>query len=340
MKSYIVAVFIGISALFSLISCKSSHTFEVLSPAKYTLPQNLDTLLIVCCTNGKVYSDTSSMTNPIAIKRITDSESKIPLILCSILHIQMNKDGFIPTKVYKRVLPFDSLASYSRIVCRNTNSKGILALKDVNYQRIIKVVNYSDSFPLATAITDVSGSAYLAFMTPDGTCADMTPIKLNVEWYSDGPNPETAVGRAPSSTETTYSFASVMADSIASELTPVWKTVERYLFVVPSSKFATTAEFIDKAEYDMARRILFHTYDHDRSKNKLRAALGLSLVYEMEGNIDTAAIWCSKAMDIIDSRKSLARSVCRDKEYVNNLFRELQNRKKEIAILDKQMNRK
>lgn len=335
MKSNITIVIVGLIALFTVSSCRSHQTFEVLAPATYTLPPSIDTMLIVCCSEGQVWTDTSNISDPAVRARIANSERRLSNIICSVLFAQMNNDGFIPVKIHNKVVPFELLPSVAGHLCRENNTNCILVQKDVDYHKTIEVINAG--IGLFIGQTTVTGSANFAFMTPDGAYMDFKPIEYNDTVFTEAYSVKAAAGKSPSSDESVFNFGMEVADNLASMLTPGWRQERRWFFSLPSYRFASIADLMEKSKYDEARELLYNIYESGRRKNRLRAALNISLTYEKEGNIDMAAIWCSKAMDMINNDKAFEKAVCKDENYVNTLFAILEKRKQEILLLDRQM---
>lgn len=335
MKSYTTILVACLCAVFAASSCRTHQIFEVLAPATYTLPSSIDTMLIVCCDEPQVWTDTNTIADPAVRARIANSERRLPSIICSVLYAQMNSDGYIPVKFYNKVVPFEQLPYLANRLCRETNTNCILAQKNVNYTRSIEVINAGIAVFIGQTV--VKGSSGFSFMTPDGNYMDFAPVEYNDTVFTEAYSVKAAAGKSPSSDESIFNFGMEVADQLASMLTPGWRQEHRWLFALPSYRFASIADLIEKSQYDEARELLYNVYDNGRRRNRLRAALDISLTYEMEGNIDMAAIWCSKAMDIINNDKEFENVVCREDNYVNNLFAILQKRKTEILLLDRQM---
>lgn len=337
MRSYIFTVIIAFTILVSLFSCRSHQTFEVLVPAPYTLPHSIDTMLVVCCNEGMVWTDTSAIAKPEERTQVANSELRIPAVMGSVIFSQMNGDGFIPVKLYSKVTPFEHLPSVADILCRESNTNCILALKDINYNKEAYVLKGGMGFYYCQTV--VKGSADFSFMTPDGEYMNFKPVEYFDTVFTVDYSEKDALENAPTCNESTFSFCTSVADQMVSLITPGWEQEHRWIFALPSYRFATIANLINSGSYPEARELLYRLYENGRRKNRLRAAINISLTYEMEGDINMAGLWCSKAMDIINSNKKLERSVCRDENYVDTIFSSLEKRKREILTLDRQMRR-
>lgn len=340
------------SLLFATASCKTVYTFESLSPAKYTLPQGVDTVLIVCGVPPAVWSDTAQCSSPIKKAEIVDAEIKFPFVTTSILYSEMNKYGFLPAKLHKYILEAERIPALADSLCRANNTNAIMVLSSISYKRTDKlyadgeklyvVKQYIDEYTndpdlFADSTTLVTATCQWTFVTPNGNSRQFETITTSPYWGK--PNDislSMSYNPIPGDRQTCFAAASDLSFKMVGELTPSWIKVNRFLFYSQKKSFLNAMDMISLNQWNEARALLSSIFENGRTRNKVHAALDMSLSFEKEGDIDAASIWCSKALDILDSAKFLKF----EREYAKELFNMLEIRKNEIARLDKQMNKR
>ncbi len=126
----------------------------------------------------------------------------------------------------------------------------------------------------------------------------------------------------------------------AEALLPSWERVYRSLYVTTTQDMVAAATWVDQGDWDEAKNLWTRAASESKKKpERVRASLNMALAYEREDNPTAASMWCSKALDIIDSCDSkTAEELSSEKKRAESMFDYLMQRMLEKNDLDKQMN--
>ena len=126
----------------------------------------------------------------------------------------------------------------------------------------------------------------------------------------------------------------------ADALLPSWERVYRSLYVTTTQDMVAAATWVDQGDWEEAKNLWTRAASESKKKpERVRASLNMALAYEREDNPTAASMWCSKALDLIDSCDSkTAAALNTEKKRAENMFGYLMQRITEKKDLDKQMN--
>jgi hypothetical protein len=134
-----------------------------------------------------------------------------------------------------------------------------------------------------------------------------------------------------------------LADNVgvrtADMLIPVWQRVYRRIYVTTDPRSTAASSWVDKNKWQEARNLWVDIYMNDKSApERVRAALNVALSYEREDDSQQAALWCSKALDLIEAASpDVMKSLASEQRHANAMFNYLVERMNQQATLDKQM---
>ena len=335
-KSY--KEFLYIILLVMVFSCKTEnltyytpYKFEILRPAYYTLPQDIDTLLVVSCVPGiesfdstKVYESKKAI---ITAKRVLS----MPKALCKSFAIEFNKAEYIPSKFYTgSMIPFESLCLHADTLCRNNNVQGIIALKDFKYREIVSGKQlYSE-----TEVLTINNITW-AFVSPTGAYQDLEQRADTISWTYPIELNSNIITDLPDEKEKLYTVVTNSSEKSAYLLTPAWQTITRIILSSRSTNMMAAAQWVEKNDWTNARNHWLNVMATGTPRDKARASLDIALDYERTDKIDSAAIWCSKAIDILATTEG--HGMNEESDYANRLFKVFMKRIDERQILNKQM---
>lgn len=332
-------VALSLVALFSLASCRTAYHFEALTPAYYTLPQNIDSVLVVNTCPPTLWTDTSAYDKKSAAI-IAHAEKHMPMMLGTMMSNFLNQESFLPSKIYPKTISFEELKDTAFYLCRNNNANALLVLKDMDYKVKSTAKKKESGLPRwMEPIYNLSDIAYIkaswVLMFPSGASKNFEIISDSIVLDIDCNYSDIEL-LIPAPRERIFYAASRVCDVFTSQITPYWRTCNREIFFSHKNKFTDAMIAIESNKWEDAKKILHEIYLNDNKKNKIRAALDLSLAYEREDDIDASLIWLFKAQELLDNKH---RFIKHEKEYAKNLLPLLLKRKEEIKKLDKQMNK-
>lgn len=330
-------VALALVALHTFTSCRTAYHFEALTPAYYTLPQNIDSILIVNACPPTIWTDTSIYDQKTAAT-IVHAEKHLPKMLGTILGNNLIQDSFLPCKIYAKTISFEMLKDTAFYICHDYNADALLVLKDMNYKVSTTAVKTNPQTPKwiepTYDITDIAHiKASWTLMFPSGANRDFEEISDSVICRVECEFPYMNEC-LPTPRERAFWASSRICDVFTKQLTPYWRTCNREIFYSHKNNFTDALLAIESSKWEDAKKILHDIYLTDRKKNKVRAALDLSLAYEKEDDIDAALIWLFKAQEVLDNIQG---SLRHERQYAKNLLPLLQKRRNEVKKLDKQM---
>ncbi|MDO4462165.1 MAG: DUF6340 family protein [Bacteroidia bacterium] len=341
-KTLLLPIILIIGSIITLSSCRSSYRFDTLKPAPYTLPKSVDTILIANCVPSTIWSDTSKFDKKLA-NDIVNSEKHLPKMLCTMASTTISQDMYLYSKIFTRSISLSNLCELADTICSTNNCDAILALRDLEYKVECDTTIVSNTLNETHFYVEYKAQWCMVF--PNGIYKDLDIIADTTafndlhlflkngevvmnEYYDNN------IVSQVNPMRYAYLASEDIADNLSAQLTPAWETKERTLFYTPCFNFQSSLEAIKNNDWEKARATLYSIYEKDRTRNKIRAALDLSLSFEREDNIKAALIWCFKAQDLIKNNKSTMG------EYAKDLSASLEKRLAELKKLDKQMQRK
>ncbi len=120
---------------------------------------------------------------------------------------------------------------------------------------------------------------------------------------------------------------------------PSWARVRRIIYTTTDKEFTSASTWVKSGDWDEARNLWIEAYTSTSKKaTRIHAALNIALSYEREDDTVQASMWCSKALDDIETLSSReAENLAQEKNMANQMFKYLMERTEQKADLDKQM---
>lgn len=332
--NFITQICISLAFLIATASCHSLYSFETLMPAKYTLPGNIDTLLIVSGVRPNNWTDSTYISNDFLREGIVFIDNRITLVVPTIAYTELNAYQYIPVKVHNKIIDSEIVPYIADSLCSAYHANAILLLDSLDLKithtpvRPDNLENYNnqDEYYIKSNAT---GRCKWALISRTGHRREFEPYNKSIEGASD-------LFELKTHRVISYEISKELATQMAADLTPSWTKIERFAFYSHNRKFIDAIDLLEQENFKASRDLLYSIYENSHKKNRFRAAIDISLTYEREGNIDAAAIWCSKALDILDEFHGMKS----EKEYCNELFGMLEARKKDLLRLDRQMTKR
>lgn len=327
---------IAIVAIAIMSGCTSVYTsavrYETLTPAKYTLPQFVEKVVVLNATEPTLKVDVTQLYLNGKPQSSVSHNYELTQRYTQTIVNELNKSGYITAEVdtlnYRSNWLTDNIAS----ICEAHAAQAVISIDTLNVY-IKSDISNSEGFYFVDYIITIktSGTFHLA----DGSYKKFEPsftgaLNYKTDEYSTLQDCTKDINKQFND--------DILNNAIifAQDLVPTWEEVSREYYSGNNVSFIAAAEWVSKGNWDEAKNIWGNMYQNTKDINSARAALNIAISYEYNGDIENAAIWCAKAID----RSKLAKAKEFDKDeqsYFDNYFKLLLKRKNDIEILDKQM---
>lgn len=338
MNRFIIAL-ACIMAAFSLSRCSSTsyhgYSFEVLRPAPYTLPSGMRHVLIASGV-GIVQSTDSTLAglDEETLEQITRYEVRMPSIECAVVNDRLNTSGFVQATLLTDTYTARELADSVAILCRRHNADAIIMLDRYNYTCDMYIESVADGDRCLTINSAIESG--FSLLTPQGTVRSFDSQRDTSTWLACGYTNAEIAQQMPKYNEKYYATAEMAAENFVTLIVPEWEKANRYLLSANDRRFIDAIEWTTRDNWQNAQALWSEIYATSTASNKARAAINIALAYERADSPDTAAIWCSKALDILqhDTRREKMKE---ETDMADAIFRKLMIRIEEKKRLHKQM---
>lgn len=333
---------ICVSALTSCASVSyKAVSFDVLRPASYTLPSWADTVIIA---DGALYptvidstvppDDQASLINGRAVLLSQQS--------CQAMMNSFNKSKFLKARLWlpqkdKRGL---SVADITNIL-DGTSHSIILSLSELSsVSTIHSYVGQDDEggTTLCGMIVSATSSRIELITSP----SDIYPLDERndtVIFSACDYTPQAVAEQLPSISRRYITQGNTIGQKNADAFIPVWQTVYRSVYVSTDPDILAAYSWVNKDNWDEAINLWNRAASSARrTADKVRAMLNLALAYERSDDPTLAAIWCSRALDTIETLDPKKADKLEDeKNRASSMFAYLMERQKQKEQLDAQM---
>lgn len=335
-------------------------TFDVLRPAAYTLPAWVDTVLIV---DGAVSPVVVDSTVPPA-DMADAAEGRADWLcseLCRTMAATINRSGYVVAKAVNAPTATDwsvtrtvygeayADALYARraltmgridSLLRGTRKTIILNLTELRSVSTIEATN-----AVVNGETQICGDIVAATTTRMelvSSADSRFPMEARhdtLHFTACDPDPHNVANLLPPLhtryTEQAGNVGRLHADAFI----PEWQTVRRSLYVTNASDMLAAAAWVDKGEWTEATNLWNRVATESASlPDRVRAMLNMALSYEREDDPARASMWCSKALDAIESAPAKeAQKLTDEKARADAMFAYLLHRAGQKETLDAQM---
>ena len=317
--------------------------YDVLRPAIVTLPQWVDTIVMATMTTPQ-YAEESIDHNASTVAALAAaSQKQMPRKLCRAVAEELNESGYLAatteiidlTETSVRAARIDS-------VLRGHPGRIILALDQLIVNSGLSLSEHEDeeSETKETCVTlTCATTSHFSLLSSTTTSNPLDTRNDTLFFMACGGGVTTMVSKLPNVSQKYEEVAAETGRLTADMLIPTWEKVRRYVYVTNTKSMMSAASWVEQDNWEEARKFWNETIlTSKKETDKVRACLNMAVSYEREDDIASAALWCSKALDrleSIDVQKSKLKSEYR---MAKNMFNYLMERADEKEILDKQMN--
>ncbi len=329
LRKYTTWILAALTATACSTASYTSYNIDILRPAYYTLPQGIGRLLVV---NAAPLTNTS---DPLINGANNDQLAylrKIPDMICTFTASGVNRAGYTETVIENRRWTPEALPSVADSLCRANNCDAIIALTHCNYATEFIPSEYGE---MVCALLLAISSTQMRIVMPDGSGQDFEANNDTLEWSFCDVSTDALVTKLPRYNEVYFSIAETVGERYTQQIVPTWETVTRYMLSSEKRKMQDAVRWASRGNWDNARDLWVENFKIATGADRARTAYNIALYYEHESQIDEAAIWCSKALDIYNNK--LGRSVKNENELAQKLFEDLVQRQADVKQLDKQL---
>ncbi|MCR5696101.1 MAG: DUF6340 family protein [Marinilabiliaceae bacterium] len=316
-------------ALLALNSCQSlynttSYTtvrYEQLCPAYYTLPTEVDSVLVVDCSQFVP----------------TDEAAKhMSAQVCSYLSSALNQSSYIYALLCQQRFGYAELRDKADSLCSSYSKKAIIALRRFDYSYSTEGTEMLGE-PYVNFRRYLSTCATFSIVMPDGSARDFEQRNDTLASTCIAESAADAAQQLPSLKVLCPEAAENLAHSFAHQLVPAWERVSRPILIgAPIKEFMSASEWASSNNWDNARDLWLQIYSRGNAMQKALAAYNMAVYFEHATDIEMALLWCSKSLDHFEDPSVTNADV--EKNTAANLFKILVQRSDEVYLLDKQMN--
>lgn len=338
---------IGIIALFAvfLFACKSHTviTYDILKPAKYTIPPEVKSIVLVNNCYPFVNKDIHfieaqgeiNVLDSVYIEAFADS---VLLSLKESLLMQRFFDTvFLDTSKYNTLLmgkPLKKLTNYEvGVICDRYGAEGVLALDGYKYGSKVEAVDYGG---INVAFLDANASTFWRFYDRINQDIIFEDLRRDTLYWSEEANSTVlAVARLPKIEKAIIEVGFYVGEDYVKHLVPSWETKEQRLYVAGNLYFVSGAEWYAKKNYTEAQKLWSYVYEHGTKIEKARAAYNIAISFEQQNDVASALKW---GFNSYEAYKNVKTSVYADEEVIARKFYVyLAHRKTDVAKLNQQI---
>ncbi len=327
MKTSVVSA-AAIAFGLTLSACNSisytPYTFEQLRAADYTLPSDVRKVVVSSCAQINVADSTYYNTSPSYNAERMQYANYMPAFVSAVLADKLNQSSYLQAEIDAQYHTYDSLLSNAATICNTHNADAMLIVTNCNYSGYVAMPNEEDVVMISAMQTN------LQFVTPQGQTRSFETQHDTLTWLLNEEN------KFPPYKEIYYSIAEQTGIHIAIQIVPSWETRKRAIIGTSTRALADATNWTLANEWDKAKDIWASVAQNGTSTDKVCATIDLGLYYERIDDVHEAAMWFSKALDLIE-QESKNVTVQSLKPSVEMLFRRSVDRQYEKILLDKQM---
>ncbi len=311
--------------------------YEVLRPADYTLPADVERVALVCTAPVKETANVYIALNDNKLATIPKGVDTIGIFAIRTIANILNSSGYISATCDTTRGDFDYIVRNSLKICAANNAQGIIVLQNIDNNAEINLEKiYLGSFESTLLSGTFVGNSHLelTFVRPGGIYKNFEPRNDTLIWNAEAETVELCIRELPEYDEVELACAENSAQKFAMQIVPSWERISRAIFANNNADFGNAHEWLRRNEWSEAQNIWGEIYNGRNVRNSARAAYNLAISFDCKGDITQAIAWCNNS---IEKYNALKNSDIKEKAAAEKLFEEMLARQKEIELLDKQM---
>ncbi|NPA36743.1 MAG: hypothetical protein GXO47_07830 [Chlorobi bacterium] len=325
-------------------SSYSELNYEILRPAKYSVPPEIKTVVLV--DNSVVFPDTNVNVIRVGDEIVKVDTTKVQDYTKFVLNTVWEELGnrhffdtvFIDSIHYKMISkrgPVEKLSQKQIAeICNKFGVDAIVSLDAYRYTNNIKVNDMGDYEYYSTY--DASAiHLWRIYDCHSGNIMNVHLQKDTIFWEGYGNSLNQSLAGFPSFSDATHAIGSYLAYKYVDYVAPHWEEVTRRLYTSGNMNFLNATEWLNKGNWVEAEKIWNYIYRNGPEKARIKAALNLAVAFERKGNIKQAYEWAHKAYSILAEKEGSDNSGF--KRYIIDLYTQMAVRMNEIKKLEEQL---
>ncbi len=335
-----------LSLLLLLSSCASVSrqqvVFDVLRPAAYTLPTWADSIIVVEAVENPQMSDvTIDATNQLARGLAESGQARMPYTICKAVANEIAKSGYMKVVQHMPHVAQDVFADTVNKLLSGSQNTIVLALTKLNSNSTVGIsrVEDEDGDMVDCATLVCATASQFTLVAQGGVSQPLEERNDTLLFVSCGSSLSTIVKGLPQITDRYTEQGQDVGQKTADMLIPVWTRVRRNIYTTNNKNMAAAATWVSKNNWDEARNLWTDTYMNSQTiENRIFSALNIALSYEREDLPEEAALWCSKALDMLETANAdTKKEMTSVGKHAQSMFTYLLRRTEQKSLLDKQM---
>lgn len=343
-KDTIPSIFV-VFVVFLLSSCTTlSYTsLDVLRPARVSFDPKATNILIVNNTVKQPidYGHKTELFNESTKNLKIDTDSLALFCLGALIEDLSEKEFFDNVHLHLnsinsgtdfftiKSIPQDSL----KTLCSAYNADVVLSLDRFKVNDKITELYYGDTFTYYDALV-VRCESQWSIHYPGREKFETTIFRDTIYWDSESPQRRKAIAALPKRTDALIDAALYVGRNSIKRFIPYWDKADRYFFNANSGLIKDGMDSVYVKNWMAAIGIWNKGLEKKNPSLKARLANNIAVAYEITGDVDKAIEYAQKSVDMFrsDPFVNYEHFAC-----VLNYLQQLNTRKKEIELIDKQL---
>ena len=337
-----IFLFLTAATLAACSSFTEIH-YEVLRPAKYSVPPEIKSVAIV--DNSIDFPDTTANVIKVDDEIVRVDTTKVPEYPTNVIRVvgeELNNRMFFDT-VYVDTLKHkefvrgrllsELLPSQIDSICRRYGVDAIVSLDAYRYKNEVSIITIAD-YEYYAAYDASAANYWRIYRCSDHSVMNMHLQKDTIFWEGTGESMNSSVRTFPKFSDATLEIGSYLANKYVDYLAPHWEEVSRRIYINGNMNFQNATEWINKGNWEEAKKIWNYIYENGSNSAKIKAAINLAVAFERIGDIDNAIKWGYNAYQKMMDKPNLS---AKTRLYIMSLYNDLTVRKREKKKLTEQL---
>lgn len=329
--------------LLSSCTTLSYTSLDVLRPARVSFDPKATNILVVNNTVKQPidYGHKTELFNETTKNLKIDTDSLALFCLGALIEDLSEKEFFDNVHLHLnsvntetdfftiKSIPQDSV----KALCDRYNTDVVLSLDRFKVNDKITELYYGDTYTYYDALVARYESQW-SIHYPDREKFETTIFRDTIYWDSESPQRKKAIAALPKRTDALIDGALYVGRNSIKRLIPYWDKADRYFFNANSGALKNGMDSVYVKNWTAAIDIWTKGLSKRNLSAKAKLANNIAVAYEITGDVEKAIEYAQKSVDMFksDPLVNYEHYAC-----VLNYLQQLNARKKEIELIDKQL---
>ncbi len=291
-----------LTVVFSACSSYEYLSIDALIPAKYSIPPEIKSVVIV--NNSPVFRGKD--VHKIKLNNRVSYLDTIWYDDFGLNVVNTLKEELIARKFYDTVY-VDNSGKYATgtkltpsqvySICKDYNAEGVIALQRYFYNTVYNIDEYD---VITVGSLDVNSVLLWVMHNNISGKPEVNDLeKDTISWTADGPDIMDMANNLPGIKSGLEELSYYVGGKSADLFAPYWQTQKRVFYAKGKFGFMQATELVRNNKWREAMQIWKSIYDSSQKKTKERAAFNLAVGAEILGDFVTAKAWIKQCYDIL-----------------------------------------